>query len=68
MGRKQLRTFDHPLGFVIVEPILARLEAGNDRMPSGRRMPGRMLAGRTVAATDMTTLGAAAQMKPPAFL
>jgi len=38
MRRKQLHTLDHPLLFVIEEPILTRLEAGNDRMPRRRRM------------------------------
>ena len=60
----------HPLiilRFVIVEPIRTRLEAGNDRMPCFRRMLGRMLARRTVAATDVPTLRTPTEMKPPAF-
>jgi hypothetical protein len=65
MRRKQLHTIDHRLLVVIVEPILTRLEAGNDRMPGGGRVPGCMLAGRTVAATDVPTLRAAAEVKPP---
>ena len=55
MWRKQLHTLDHPPLLVIVEPILTRLEAGNDRIPCCRRMLGRMLARRTVAATDHTS-------------
>jgi hypothetical protein len=65
--RKQLHTLDHPPLLVIVEPILTRLEAGNDRMPCCRRMLGRMLARGTVAATDVPTLRTPAEMKPPAF-
>ena len=38
MWQKQLHTLDHPPLLVIVEPILTRLEAGNDRMPCRRRM------------------------------
>jgi hypothetical protein len=67
MRRKQFRTLDHLLRFVVVEPILTRFEAGNDRMASCRRMLGRVLAGRTVAATDVPTLRTAAEMEPPAF-
>ena len=63
--RKQLHTVDHPLLLVIVEPVLTRLEAGNDRMPRRRRMLRCMLARRTVAASDVPTLRTAAQMKPP---
>ena len=68
MWRKQLRTLDHPPLLVIVEPILTRLEAGDDRMPGCRGMLGRMLARRTVAATDVPTLRTPTEMKPPAFL
>src|SRR5271155_1066403 len=67
MRRKQLHTLDHCLLLVIVEPILTRLEAGNDRMPCFCGMLGRMLARRTVAATDVPTLRTATEMKPPAF-
>ena len=67
MRRKQLHTLDHRLLLVIVEPILTRLEAGNDRMSCRRRMLGRMLARRTVAATDVPTLRTPTEMKPPAF-
>ena len=67
MRRKQLFALDHPLLLVVVEPILARLEAGDDRVPGCRRMLGRMLAGRTVAASDVPTLRTPAEMKPPAI-
>ena len=52
---------------VIVEPILTRLEAGNDRKPRFRRMLERKLARRTVAATDVPTLRTPTETKPPAF-
>src|ERR1700746_1572333 len=42
--RKQLTSFDHLIFLVIEEPILTRLEAGNDRMPCPCRMLWRMLA------------------------
>ena len=67
MWQKQLGTLDHLPRVVIVEPILTRLEAGNDRMPCCRRMLGRMLARRTVAATDVPTLRTPTEMKPPVF-
>jgi hypothetical protein len=67
MRRKQLHTLDHPLLLVIVEPILTRLEAGDDRMPCRCRMLGCMLARRTVAATDVPTLRTPAEVKPPTF-
>src|SRR5277367_5004557 len=67
MRRKQRHTLDHPLLLVIVEPILTRFEAGNDRMPCRRRMLGCMLTWRTVTASDVPTLRAAAEMKPPTF-
>ena len=65
--RRQLHALDHPLRFVIEEPILTRLEAGNDRMSCCRRMLGRMLARRTVAATDVPALLTPTEVKPPAF-
>src|ERR1700722_7638540 len=67
MWPKQLPPLDHSPLLVVVEPILTRLEAGNDRMPCYRRMFGRMLARRTVAATDVPTLRTPTEMKPPAF-
>src|ERR1700688_740314 len=69
MLRKQLHTLDrdHVLLFVIEEPILTRLEAGNDRMPGRCRMLGCMLARRTVAAPDVPAFLTPAEMKPPTF-
>jgi hypothetical protein len=65
MRRKQVHAFDHPLLLVIVEPVFIRLKADNDRMPRRRRMPGCVLARRTVAASDVPTLRTPAEMKPP---
>lgn len=65
--RSQLRACDHRPRFVIVEPILTRLEAGNDRMPRLGRVLRCMLARRTVAATDVSALRAPPQMQPPAI-
>src|ERR1700683_5002495 len=67
MRRKQLRALDHPPLLIIVEPILTRLEAGNDRMPCRCRMLGCMLTRRTVTASDVPTLGTPTEMKPPTF-
>src|SRR5271170_6364583 len=67
MRRRQLHTLDrdHALLLVIEEPILTRLEAGNDRMPCRCRMLGCMLTRRTVTASDVPTLRTPAEMKPP---
>src|SRR5208283_2728267 len=69
MWRKQLHTLDrnHALLLVIEEPILTRLEAGNNRMPCRRRMLGCMLTRRTVTASDVPALGTPTEMKPPTF-
>ena len=67
MRREQLDSLDrdHALLLVIVEPVLTRLEAGNDRMPCRCRMLRCMLTRRTVAASDVPTLRTPAEMKPP---
>src|ERR1700722_937391 len=67
MWGRQLHTLDHLPLLVIEEPILSRLEAGNDQMTCCRRMLGRMLARRTVAATDVPALCTPTEMKPPTF-
>jgi hypothetical protein len=63
--RKQFRALDHPPRLVIVEPVLTRLKAGDDRMPGRRRMLRCMPTWRAIAASDVPTLGAPAEMKPP---
>jgi hypothetical protein len=67
MRWQQLLALDHFLFLVVVEPILARLEARDDRMPGLFRMLGCMLARRTVAAADVATFRTAAEVKPPAL-
>src|ERR1700727_3329494 len=61
----QLRTVKSFLRSVIIEPILAGLEAVDDRVAGGLVMLGGMLAGRTIAAADVTAFGASAQVQPP---
>ena len=61
----QLRTVKSFLRSVVVEPIFAGLEAVDDRVAGGLVMLGGMLAGRTIAAADVTTFGASAQVQPP---
>ena len=67
MRRNQLRTVERLARLVTVEPILTRLEAGDDRMPRLCRVPGCMLARGAVTATDVSALRAPAEMKPPTF-
>lgn len=68
MRRQQLRTFNHCLRLVIKEPILAWLEARDDRMPACSRVLRGMLARRAIAASDVPTLGTSTEVKPPAIL
>jgi hypothetical protein len=68
MRWKQFHALDHCLRFVIVEPILTRLKAGDNRMPGLCRMLGSMLAWRTIAATDVPTLRTPTEVKPPTVL
>jgi hypothetical protein len=46
--------------------MLVRLEARNDGMTARMKVLGCVLTGRIIATADMTALGAAAQMEPPA--
>src|SRR5579863_7362388 len=61
----QLRTLKSFARSVIVEPVLAGLEAIDDRVARGRVMLRRMLVWRTIAAADVTAFGASAEMQPP---
>jgi hypothetical protein len=63
----QLRTFKGFLCSVIVEPVLAGLEAINDRVARGGVVPRRMLAWRSIAEPNVTAFGASAQMQPPSI-
>src|SRR5947209_7202901 len=55
-----------PVGVVVAfeapEPVLARLEALDDRVPARRGMTARVLAGRRVAASDVAALRAPPQV------
>jgi hypothetical protein len=62
----QLRAFEVLVALVVVEPVLARLEAMDDGVLLRRRMLARVLRGGLVAAADVTALPAAAQVEPPA--
>src|SRR5208282_2980157 len=66
LRRRELGTFVHFLGLVAVEPVLAGFEAADERVPGGRRMGGRVLHRRGVAAADVPALRAPAQVHPPA--
>ena len=50
---------------VVVVPVLAGLEAGDQWMAAGLGVGGGVLGGGSVAAADVAALGAAAQVKPP---
>src|SRR5690348_9863835 len=52
-------------GGVVPEPVLARLETLHDWMAGGLPVCGGVLRWRGVAAADVSTLGAAAQVNPP---
>jgi len=64
--RGQARTVEEVARAIVVEPALAWLEAGDDRMAGRVMMLRRVLVWGRVAAADMTAFGAPAQMKPPA--
>ena len=67
MRGKQLNALDHRALIIIVEPILTWLEASNDWMSGCGCVPGCMLAGRAIAASDVPTLRTPTEMKPPTF-
>ena len=60
-----LRTGEGFFSTVVVKPMLARLEALDDRVPRGGEVFRCMLTWRAVAAADVTALRAPAKMKPP---
>ena len=65
VGRCEARPFQVFVGSVVPEPILARLEAGDDGVTGGVRMRRRVLAGRVVAASDVAALRTPSEVKPP---
>ena len=66
LWRGERGTLVELLGGVAPEPVLARLEATDHGMLIMGGVLARVLRGGRVAATDVSTLGAAAQVKPPA--
>src|SRR5439155_26117000 len=66
-GRSQVRTVEDLVTRVVVEPILARLVAADDRVPGRDRVVTRVLRGRGVAAPDVPAAGAAPEVEPPAI-
>ena len=65
MRRRQLRADREVVGAVVVEPVLAGLEALDDRMPSRAVVGGRMAGQRVVAAAAVPAGRATTQMQPP---
>ena len=61
----KLRAGEGLSGTIVVKPVLARLEACDDRVARGRVMLRCMLTWRTITAADMTAFGASAKVKPP---
>src|SRR5580658_8264242 len=66
LRRGELRTLERVFGLVIPEPVLAGLEAPDDRMPGLLGVRRRVLRRRAITASDVAALGAPAQVEPPA--
>jgi hypothetical protein len=64
--RGERRTSKELVGAIVIKPIFARLKARNNGVFRPVRVLGRVLSGRGVATSDMTALGAAPEMEPPA--
>ena len=65
MRRGQFRTGKEFARSIIIKPPLAFLETRDNRVASSCVVFRCMLTGRTIAAADVTTFGASAQMQPP---
>jgi hypothetical protein len=65
LGRSKRRTVVELLVGVAPEPVLARLEAADERMSGLSGMPTRVLGRGGVATADVSALGTAAQVQPP---
>jgi hypothetical protein len=61
----KLRPLERFFRAIVVKPVLARLEARDDRVAGGSVVFRCMLIWRTITAADVTTLGASAKMEPP---
>src|SRR6516165_2069878 len=66
LRRGEHRAVEGILGLVVPEPVLAGLEALDDRMPRYLRVRGRVPRRRAVTAPDVPALCAPAQVDPPA--
>src|SRR5579859_1056192 len=64
--RAEGRAFEVLLPGVVPEPILAGLEALNDRVSMLRRVSTRVPRGRRIAAADVAALRTSPQVEPPA--
>ena len=65
VGRQQFRPAHLTLRVVVIKPIFTRFEAGYYRVSSGVSVFRGMLARGTVAATDVSTFRAPAEVEPP---
>ena len=65
MRSVKLRAGEEFFCTIVVKPLLARLEARDDRVTGGSVVFRCMLIRRTITAADVTTLGASAKMEPP---
>lgn len=63
--RFEFRAFEEVAGAIVEEPILAGFKGDDNRMTSRRMMFRGVLIRRGIAAANVTTLGAAAEMQPP---
>jgi len=61
----QARPFRIGICPVVPKPIFARLEAADDRVTRRVRMRAGVLAGRVVAASNVTALRTPSEMEPP---
>jgi hypothetical protein len=64
----ELRSCEHLSRTVVVEPMLTRLKAHDDRMARGGVVLRGVLVWRSVAAADVPALRASAKMQPPCAL
>ena len=62
---RESRAWDHFASSVVVEPGFSGLEAGRERMPCRMKMLRGVLAGRTIATTDVPAFSTPPQVQPP---
>ena len=65
MRAGQRRAIEDLAAAIVVEPVLARLEADDDRVPGLREVGGSALVGRGVAAPDTAAFGTPIEVPPP---